>query len=776
MMGSWLLRGCWLVASMAPCFAMAQTTVVTVLDVDSLPLAQAMVQTAEAVVGFTDDQGQLVWDCEGVTSLRVVADGFETASLDPFECTGRPVEVVLQPLERALETAVVEESRESTGARPAEVLDAKRIESVPSSTGIPDLLGTLKTSASVGSNVEGQKGIVSRGGNYDQASILVDGFPLMNATHLFGMLSMFPTGSVSDVRLFVNDKPIDQSFSLGTVVQVGLNESFAPEVKHSGQVLSSVIASEALLQRVSERLFLQFSARRSNLEAIQGLIDQTINTSESRQILAVYGFDDVSAKGSVLLGRHKVESVFLVSNDDVNYDIDFDPSVRTYENGTRWRNAMAGLGWTWFAREFWEVEAKLGWNDYSSDLTTSRTVPVGGGLDPFETSSSFTNDVRLGHTTLKTTLAGPKVRCTMGLQAQAYQVAPRFAQTTNGVSEAPEEEPSDAPWLHVHTAFAESDVQLAPRLRASAGLRRTSWRLEDGPSTHWLPRGSLELQCGDNQALMLHSERAIQGLHLLTLNDFGFVPELWLSPSASRPVQRAWQTGLRWSHAHGATRLSVDAYMRGMSDLLAFRPGVNFDQSLDDFLGQELASQGRGAVYGVELSAHTEWGPVTMDLAYAHGRSSRLFETLNAGQPFPFTFDIRHDATCALQWDVSDAWAVSCMNVFATGRWLDISNELVSLGMTNPSFGNSVFWTSYALPNNRNGYQLGNIHRVDVAVTWRKPSRSGQFQAQLGVYNLTNRVNPYATIWAEDEAGQPILDEIGLIPLLPNASLSYAWN
>ena len=63
--------------------------------------------------------------------------------------------------------------------------------------------------------------------------------------------------------------------------------------------------------------------------------------------------------------------------------------------------------------------------------------------------------------------------------------------------------------------------------------------------------------------------------------------------------------------------------MRGMSDLLAFRPGVNFDQSLDDFLGQELAAQGRGAVYGVELSAHTEWGPVTMDLAYAHGRSSR---------------------------------------------------------------------------------------------------------------------------------------------------------
>ena len=307
------------------------------------------------------------------------------------------------------------------------------------------------------------------------------------------------------------------------------------------------------------------------MEAIQGLIDQTINTNESRQISAVYGFDDVSAKGSVLPGSAQGGVGVLVNNDDVNYDIDFDPSVRTYENGTRWRNAMAGLGWTWFAREFWEVEAKAGWNDYSSDLTTSRTVPVGGGLDPLKHPRRSQQHAAGPHL-VENDLGGPQGAVHDGPSGAGLQVAPRFAQTTNGVSEAPEDEPSDAPWLHVHTAFAESDVQLSPRLRASAGLRRTSWRLEDGPSTHWLPRGSLELQCGDNQALMLHSERAIQGLHLLTLNDFGFVPELWLSPSASRPVQRAWQTGLRWSHAHGATRLSVDAYMRGMSDLLACSP------------------------------------------------------------------------------------------------------------------------------------------------------------------------------------------------------------
>ena len=50
------------------------------------------------------------------------------------------------------------------------------------------------------------------------------------------------------------------------------------------------------------------------------------------------------------------------------------------------------------------------------------------------------------------------------------------------------------------------------------------------------------------------------------------------------------------------------------------------------------------------------------------------------------------------------------------------------------------------------------------------------WKAQFGVYNLTNRVNPYAAIWSENDEGNPVIEEIGLIPLLPNLSFKYAWN
>ena len=89
----------------------------------------------------------------------------------------------------------------------------------------------------------------------------------------------------------------------------------------------------------------------------------------------------------------------------------------------------------------------------------------------------------------------------------------------------------------------------------------------------------------------------MQGIHLVTLNDFGFVPELWLPASQHRPVEEAWQSGLRWTLSLEDTRLSVDAFVRGMSGLLEFQSGVDFGQSLDEVLAEDVASDGLGAAF-----------------------------------------------------------------------------------------------------------------------------------------------------------------------------------
>ena len=117
------------------------------------------------------------------------------------------------------------------------------------------------------------------------------------------------------------------------------NERFSSEKRHSGQFLSSVIASEIQVERSDKRSFFQFGGRRSNLEVVQGLIDKTINTNSSSDISAVYGFDDLSFKGSYLWGKHKIGTLFLASRDRVKYDLEFARSGRASRNHTNWSNA-----------------------------------------------------------------------------------------------------------------------------------------------------------------------------------------------------------------------------------------------------------------------------------------------------------------------------------------------------------------------------------------------------------------------------------------------------
>jgi hypothetical protein len=758
--------------------AQTSETTVVVMDLDSVPLAQAAVQVDDLLV-FTNASGQATLLCKGASVLKVFAEGHQSFLLDPFACNGRTWTVTLTPLEVTIGEVVVEEARETNGVQPALTMSATDIEAVPSSTGIPDLLTSLKTTASVGSNVEGQKGIVSRGGNYDQATIRADGFPLMNSTHLFGLLSMFPNSVVERVGFFANEKPIDCGTTLGSVVEVSFKERFSKEKGHSGQILSSVIASEIQVERSDERSFFQFGGRRSNLEVIQGLIDKTINTNSSRDISAVYGFDDLSLKGSHFWGKHKFGALFLVSSDRVNYDLEFAQSGRAYRNQTNWSNALAGLTWKWFVRDEWNVEGRLGWNDYHSELIRSRTVPLilnGQNAGMLESNASFMNHVETRQATLKTEVNLERVQSRFGLEWQSLWVHPRFQESTGDEGPVEAMDASSGSRVNSGAIFAEMDVELSPALEGQIGVRLASWQLDEGREGVWLPKGRLTWRLAEGHRLSFHSALSTQALHLLTLNDFGFVPELWVASSGARPVERSWQTGLRWQQSSGPNSTTVDLYLRGMSELLAFKPGVMFDQDIESLLAQDVVAGGLGAVYGLEVSKTHRWNDVKLDMAYAHGRSSRQFEDLNGGRAFPFTFDIRHDATTSVQWDLNERWGVTLMHVFSTGRWLNISEESVSFAMANPSTSSSVVWTSYPMADRRNSYQLGRISRWDCSVSRTQTTASGLWKAQFGVYNLTNRVNPYAAIWSENDEGNPVIEEIGLIPLLPNVSFKYAWN
>ena len=109
------------------------------------------------------------------------------------------------------------------------------------------------------------------------------------------------------------------------------------------------------------------------------------------------------------------------------------------------------------------------------------------------------------------------------------------------------------------------------------------------------------------------------------------MPELWVASSGAAPW-KSYSKRLRWQQSSGPNSTTVDLYLQGMSELLAFKPEVMFDQDIGAF-GPDVVAGGLGAVYGLEVSKTHRWNDVKLDMAYAR-RSSRQFEDLNGGEPF----------------------------------------------------------------------------------------------------------------------------------------------
>ena len=70
-------------------------------------------------------------------------------------------------------------------------LSMSKVKTLPALLGENDIMKTIQLLPGVQSGSEGTSGVYVRGGGPDQNLILLDGVPVYNASHLFGVLLCF---------------------------------------------------------------------------------------------------------------------------------------------------------------------------------------------------------------------------------------------------------------------------------------------------------------------------------------------------------------------------------------------------------------------------------------------------------------------------------------------------------------------------------------------------------------------------------------------------------
>lgn len=701
----------------------------------------------------------------------------------------------------------------------------EQVRKLPMLFGEADVMKALQKLPGVQSASDGQAGIYVRGGGYDQNQITLDGASIYNAEHLKGFVSAINPDLVRSLAFYKGAFPARYGGQLSSVVDVDIKDGDMKQ--YHGEVslgmLSSKIHAEGPI--VKDRTSFNIGARLSYFDKIvQPMLEAVADNENATVPYANVNYYDITAKlAHRVSDKHKLSALFYLGK-DVN---DVSPSQDGLENqgeegqkteiisqsGTEndWGNLIGKIGWDYRINDAIQMNAGLNYSSYRYNLKQKSYESVEEKSRGKQTGLKIKDSYVDSHSGIDEMMANIDFRYTANKRHFLRWGAKVSHRTLNPSVEVYEKNYTnqwmgeDSPEkttltdtvmggnkqkLTMAAVYAEDDFALTQRLKANIGLRYALFAVS-GKSYHSLePRFSLRWLFRDDMALKLSYAHMAQGIHLLSSTNLVMPSDIWISIDKDLPLMKSdqWALGYNYEIAKGFD-LSVEGFYKRMDNLLEYREGYSLMTPADRWAEQVV--MGEGESYGAELLLQKTTGKTTGWLSYTWSKSLRLFDRpgqeVFSGKKYYAGNDRRHNLNLVVNHRFNEHWEVSAAWNYQTGRRGTLSttsfmgsgpSEILHNHISEEDLSNGLNVIHY-LPilssyKERNGYQLPDIHRLDLGATYTWKVGKLENKVNLSVYNVYNRQNISNIYWGYDShklGAKKELKGICLLPMLP--SISY---
>lgn len=659
-----------------------------------------------------------------------------------------------------------------------------QIRRLPAIGGEVDLLKSLQLMPGVQSGGEGTSGLYVRGGSPDQNLIVLDGVPLYSVSHLFGFFSVFNADAVKRMTITKGGFPARFGGRLSSVVEVQMKEGNMRETH--GTVNVSLLASKLMIEGpiVKDKASFMISGRRTYLDVLTRPIINAVNAEDPNvQTQPRYFFHDLNGKVNWRIGdRDRVYLSLFDGTDDFGFESTetFGESSSYIDFGLDWRNRVAALRWNreWGPKLFSNVTLTRSQYEFNTgvefresfgavgDSNTTRLaslyqsgiVDLGGRID-FLYALNNRHSIRFGgNVTLHTFNPGATT-----FQA-TFEGSLSAIDTTLGADEVGSDE---------HFLFVEDEMRLHPNLKANVGLHAALLRVNGTNFASLQPRASLNYRLPDGSAVKASYARMNQFVHLLTNEGLALPTDLWVPATDRVTPQTSQQWALGWAKTYRGVEYSIEAYHKAMTGLLSYREGASFANTFNSDW-EDQVTQGVGEAYGFEFLLQKKRGNTTGWIGYTLSWANRQFDEINSGNPFPYTYDRRHDASVVVMHTLSDRIDLSATWVYGTGRALTLPESVFRTFVPAAFTGAdpNLSGTTVEVPGGKNEYRQSPYHRADVALTIRKEKKRYLRTTIISVYNVYNNLNPFFSLVDVNVDGSKVIREYGIFPIIP----SIAWR
>ena len=592
------------------------------------------------------------------------------------------------------------------------VLDIKSIKQLPAISGGRDVLKGLTSMPGVKSVGEFSSGINVRGGGEDQNLYLINGAPLFNTSHVFGLFSVINPDAVEKLSLYKGHIPAEYGERVSSVVDIHTIDTSPEKITLRGGIGLYDSRLMTLLPIYKDKVFLDLNGRTSYSNwLLKKMKDYNLSHSMA-------SFYDLNGTLHFALPKNQISLSGYTCRDEFRFASEVEYNYGSTLGSINWISMLNSNLGSYLTISY--SNYKVNKDDISTELFQSR----------FKSGIQYTglkykmkyNGVN--HHTLDA-----------GFSANKYLIRPGDLSPLDTISLI------DKLSLESETAyegalFVNDEYTISQSLVVNAGLRLSGYKHPDQELFYGIePRLSTRIKLNDQSSIKLSYNRNIQYISMISPSSVTTPADIWkLSDQNIKPlIANQYASGYYQNFLNNSIETSVEVYYKSLNNVIEYVEGL---------------VNAKGVNYGFEFLFKKNSGKVDGWISYTYSKSLRRTsgenpsEIINNNHYFPSSFDKPHDITIVANYHLNKRIKLSANFNYSTGRPITLPERKYFVGND-----------AVVVFSNRNEYRIPDYHRLDLSITCDeslslKKKWKGSWTVSL--LNVYGRKNPY-TIYYKAE-------------------------
>lgn len=632
------------------------------------------------------------------------------------------VNIKLEPSGVQLAEAVVVGDRKPlirNAANGAINFNTQKLDQVPSLLGVPDIIKVLQLMPGVQNSGEANGYLYVRGGDPGHNLMLYNNTPVYGMSHLMGIFPFYNADHIDSIHFDKSGYEAQFGNRLGATIQAVTTNQIPTRFSIKGNV--GLAASQVTVgSPIGKNAGLIFSGRQAY--ANRTIIPVINSLSHGKSIDGLdYSFGDANLTFMLRPAKNHQLTINAFASGD-HFHITEDRML--LDGKIKWDNATASATWDWQYNQYVKLSQEVYVSRYTNNLLLNQAATdVRVNSEMLDIGFRSGANFKLG-----------TVPFVSGIQYANYHVRPQELSSSQLTNFLVADNTVNAQHL---SAFLQSTLRLQKYLSLDLGIRANLYAAigsDHKADFRAEPRASLNFTDNRKLTAYLTYARKAQYLHLITTSSVGFPTDFWIASSEGIPAELADNFSIGSGYKI-LPRVEVTAglfYNRLLNQMQYPYSIVQFNEFTS--FGNDMYF-GKGKAYGAEFMLKKS-GRLSGWLSYTWSKSTREFEKIDNGQPFPSKFDRRHNFSFVASYKIAQRWSAAVTQIYASGNrftaptsWYFINNNPVK---------------EYGRYNNA---QMPDYLRTDLSIDfYAKKTSQRESVFNLSVYNLFNVNNPIYVI------------------------------